>query len=401
MLANPVWVVSQSPASPELLFLHSAQPTDTFGVKPVPDRVTVCRWTRPVDGVTVSDGSTNAAGTSAAAAGGPGRPGRVPSGPACRRRRAPSPSGAVVSGVVASGAVVSPAPSSTWSSTARWSTAARRHRTPAQPSPRRAPRRPSPTPPVAIDVASCSSVPLEPRAAQRYEPNATFRNLRRRRRPSRFTIRFADARAPTHPHPGPRQGRAAVRQRLRVARGGERHRAAAGRGRPRWCGPTPTPLGYTSWWHHQLTIGPGDLAITESLVHWVNDALMAVFFFVVGLEIKRELVVGELRDRHRAALPADRRARRHGGARARVRGRQRRAVADSTAGRSRWPPTSRSRSGVLALLGPRVPSSLKLFLLTLAIVDDIGAIVVIALFYSRGSTDGGSGARCSSRCSSS
>ncbi len=62
--------------------------------------------------------------------------------------------------------------------------------------------------------------------------------------------------------------------------------------------------GYASWWHRQLTIGPGDLAITESLVHWVNDALMAVFFFVVGLEIKRELVVGELRDQQRAALPA-------------------------------------------------------------------------------------------------
>ena len=62
--------------------------------------------------------------------------------------------------------------------------------------------------------------------------------------------------------------------------------------------------GYTSWWHHELTIGPGDLAITESLVHWVNDALMTIFFFVVGLEIKRELVTGELRDRSRAALPA-------------------------------------------------------------------------------------------------
>ena len=51
------------------------------------------------------------------------------------------------------------------------------------------------------------------------------------------------------------------------------HRAAARRGRPRSCGPTPTPPGYASWWHRELTIGPGDLAITESLVHWVNDAL--------------------------------------------------------------------------------------------------------------------------------
>ena len=61
--------------------------------------------------------------------------------------------------------------------------------------------------------------------------------------------------------------------------------------------------GYTSWWGHELTVGSGDLAITESLVHWVNDALMTIFFFVVGLEIKRELVTGELRDRSRAALP--------------------------------------------------------------------------------------------------
>ena len=62
--------------------------------------------------------------------------------------------------------------------------------------------------------------------------------------------------------------------------------------------------GYVGWWGRELTIGPGDLAITESLVHWVNDALMTVFFFVVGLEIKRELVSGELRVRSRAALPA-------------------------------------------------------------------------------------------------
>ena len=57
-LANPVWFVSQSPASPELLFLHWAKPTGTFGVNPLPEMVTLCRWTRSVDGVTVSDGST-------------------------------------------------------------------------------------------------------------------------------------------------------------------------------------------------------------------------------------------------------------------------------------------------------------------------------------------------------
>jgi NhaA family Na+:H+ antiporter len=141
--------------------------------------------------------------------------------------------------------------------------------------------------------------------------------------------------------------------------------------------------GYTSFWHHQLTVGPGGIAITESLVHWVNDALMTIFFFVVGLEIKRELVVGELRDRHRAALPAIAAL---GGmvvpALVFV------ALNAGSGGLDGWAiPMATDIAfavGVLALLGPRVPSTLKLFLLALAIVDDIGAIVVIALFYSRG-----------------
>jgi NhaA family Na+:H+ antiporter len=141
--------------------------------------------------------------------------------------------------------------------------------------------------------------------------------------------------------------------------------------------------GYTSFWHQQLTIGPGDLAITSSLVHWVNDALMTVFFFVVGLEIKRELVTGELHDRQRAALPAIAAL---GGmvvpALLFV------AINLGGGGLDGWAiPMATDIAfavGVLALLGPRVPSSLKLFLLALAIVDDIGAIVVIAIFYSSG-----------------
>jgi NhaA family Na+:H+ antiporter len=143
------------------------------------------------------------------------------------------------------------------------------------------------------------------------------------------------------------------------------------------------PAGYSGWWHRELTIGPGGLAITESLVHWVNDALMTVFFFVVGLEIKRELVTGELRDRRRAALPAV----------AALGGMVVPAlifvvVNAGGAGIDGWAiPMATDiafAAGILALLGPRVPSALKLFLLTLAIVDDIGAIVVIALFYSSG-----------------
>ena len=118
-------------------------------------------------------------------------------------------------------------------------------------------------------------------------------------------------------------------------------------------------------------------------MHWVNDALMTIFFFVVGLEIKRELVTGELRDRQRAALPAI----------AALGGMIVPAllfVAINVGGRGLdgWAiPMATDIAfavGILALLGRRVPPSLKLFLLALAIVDDIGAIVVIALFYSSG-----------------
>jgi Na+:H+ antiporter, NhaA family len=118
----------------------------------------------------------------------------------------------------------------------------------------------------------------------------------------------------------------------------------------------------------------------ETTQHWVNDGLMALFFFVVGLEIKRELVSGELRDRRAAALPAV----------AAVGGMVVpialfRLVAGGGPAAHGWGiPTATDIAfavGVLALLGSRVPRSLKVFLLTLAIVDDIGAIAVIAVFY--------------------
>jgi len=120
-----------------------------------------------------------------------------------------------------------------------------------------------------------------------------------------------------------------------------------------------------------------------SAATWVNDALMAVFFFVVGLEVKREVVEGELRDRHRAALPAI----------AALGGMVVPALVFTAwnaggDGANGWGiPMATDIAfalGVLALLGSRVRPEAKLFLLALAIVDDIGAIVVIAIFYSSG-----------------
>jgi NhaA family Na+:H+ antiporter len=140
---------------------------------------------------------------------------------------------------------------------------------------------------------------------------------------------------------------------------------------------------YEDVWHHLLTIGIGDASITLDLQHWVNDGLMTIFFFVVGLEIKREVIDGELRDRKTASLPA---LAALGGML--VPALLYLALNAGGAGARGWAiPMATDIAfaiGVLALLGPRVPSGLKLFLLTLAIVDDIGAIIVIALFYSAG-----------------
>ncbi|XAS76281.1 Na+/H+ antiporter NhaA [Dermatophilaceae bacterium Sec6.4] len=139
---------------------------------------------------------------------------------------------------------------------------------------------------------------------------------------------------------------------------------------------------YESLWGFRLTLGRGSLSVTEDLQHWVNDGLMAIFFFVVGLEIKRELVIGELRDRRAAVLPAV----------AAVGGVVLPALIFVALARgeasSGWGiPMATDIAfavGVLALLGSRVPAGAKLLLLTIAIVDDIIAITVIAIFYSGG-----------------
>ncbi len=143
---------------------------------------------------------------------------------------------------------------------------------------------------------------------------------------------------------------------------------------------SPWDGAYRDLWHHEIVVGSGDWAVRETLQHWVNDGFMALFFFVVGLEIKRELVAGELRDRRTAALPAV----------AALGGMVVPAAlfwlvsGGGPAARGWGIPMATDIAfavGVLALLGSRVPRALKIFLLTLAIVDDIGAIAVIAVFY--------------------
>jgi Na+:H+ antiporter, NhaA family len=140
------------------------------------------------------------------------------------------------------------------------------------------------------------------------------------------------------------------------------------------------PASYESLWSTEVRIQVGDYEFADDLQHLVNDLLMGLFFFVVGMEIKRELVSGELRDRRVVALPAMAAL---GGMI--VPATIFLAVNAAGDGRDGWGiPMATDVAfalGVVALLGARVPASVKVLLLTLAIVDDIGAIVVIALFY--------------------
>ncbi len=144
---------------------------------------------------------------------------------------------------------------------------------------------------------------------------------------------------------------------------------------------SPLADGFERVWRTEAGFEIGSLSLREDLRHWTNDALMTIFFFVVGLEIKRELVVGELNERRKAALPAI----------AALGGMAVPALLYLAFNRSGdasngWGiPMATDIAfavGVLALLSKRVPPGLKVFLLSLAIVDDIGAIPVIALFYS-------------------
>ncbi len=145
---------------------------------------------------------------------------------------------------------------------------------------------------------------------------------------------------------------------------------------------SPWAASYDAVWNTPLTLGLGGHVVTVSLELVINDALMAVFFFAAGLEIRRELTTGELADVRRAALPVI----------AAVGGMVAPAAIYLTLNRG---PTSSGWGvpmatdiafavGVLALLGRRVPPSMRVFLLALAIIDDIGTILIIAIFYSTG-----------------
>jgi NhaA family Na+:H+ antiporter len=138
--------------------------------------------------------------------------------------------------------------------------------------------------------------------------------------------------------------------------------------------------GYASFWSTHLRIGIGDTAIDESLAHWVNDGLMTLFFFLISLEIKRELVTGDLRHPKAAALPILAAA---GGIVVPI------AIflliTGGTDARGWGIPMATDAAfaiGVLALLGDRIGVGVKLFLVTIAVVDDVAAIAVIAIAYS-------------------
>ncbi|MHA6795406.1 Na+/H+ antiporter NhaA [Pseudonocardia bannensis] len=140
--------------------------------------------------------------------------------------------------------------------------------------------------------------------------------------------------------------------------------------------------GYETFWHTPLSISIGGFELTEDLRHWVNDGLMVLFFFSVGLEISREMTLGELRGARAVAAPALA------------------AIGGLTVpaalyllfnaggpGAGAWGIAISTDTavllGVLALVGPRCPDQLRIFLLALAIVDDIGAVLAIAVFYTR------------------
>lgn len=146
---------------------------------------------------------------------------------------------------------------------------------------------------------------------------------------------------------------------------------------------SPWRASYASFWHTDFAVRLGQRSLSLDLHHWVNDGLMAVFFLVVGLEVKRELLLGELRDRKAAALPVF--GALGGMALPALIYLGVHVLGNGTGGHGWGIPVATDIAfalGVLAIVAPGIPSGVRLFLLTLAIVDDIGAILLIAIFYS-------------------
>ncbi|MFB6348027.1 Na+/H+ antiporter NhaA [Moraxella sp. ZJ142] len=138
---------------------------------------------------------------------------------------------------------------------------------------------------------------------------------------------------------------------------------------------------YHAFIHAPVVVQIGQFAIAKDAHHWINDGLMAIFFFLVGLELKREALVGELSDIKQILMPAL----------AAVGGMIAPALIyvlfnyDNPAQLAGWATPAATdiafALGVLSLLGSRVPNALKVFLASIAIFDDLGAIIIIALFY--------------------
>ncbi|MFA5495856.1 MAG: Na+/H+ antiporter NhaA [Porticoccaceae bacterium] len=146
---------------------------------------------------------------------------------------------------------------------------------------------------------------------------------------------------------------------------------------------SPAGDSYQAFWHAPLSIGFGDQVLSRPLHFWINDALMTVFFLVVGIEIRREIHQGALADIRMATLPL---VAALGGVA--VPALIYCALNDAAAQRQGWAiPTATDIAfavGVLALLGRGLPSGIRVFLLTFAIIDDIAAVFIIAAFYSGG-----------------
>jgi len=140
--------------------------------------------------------------------------------------------------------------------------------------------------------------------------------------------------------------------------------------------------GYIHFWHSVIGFNLGSIDLNYSVEYWINDGLMAIFFLLVGLEIERELYVGELSDIKNAMLPVFAAA--GGMLIPALLHFSFNAGTDTQSGIGIPMATDIAFAlGVLSLLGSRIPVSVKIFLTALAIIDDLGAIIVIALFYTK------------------